>query len=313
MRNNQAPKQGWGGILWKETMSTQTEKGVTVLEIAISIPLFLAIIFFVIWIAVTTHARNSLHASVANAVRMAYTRGDAQRVGKNPGNLLSKVQGSMTGGFSTPHHDIVPMLRKGVEGPVFSPEGWYRKSWTDAFGTVVDYYGFLVLPPKYIMAVMYAHEGLGQRTGGKLKYPCDPRGDGPNDGPGCLQCANINPMSLFHTTATHSKGLCERGKTYIPGRYTQSPKKYIPPHCQGAATPGTPSPLQPKPTANDPRQFNTDFVGLHCEYMPDNILLRPIYSMLRILGVHDSEDFAPVFSYGAISGSSLEINEGVWL
>ena len=62
-----------------------------------------------------------------------------------------------------------------------------------------DGYRFDQLPGPYLYAMVYMNQALKKGVGLTIKFPCDPEGDGTDDGPGCVSCQYLNPDTLDTT------------------------------------------------------------------------------------------------------------------
>ena len=78
----------------------RSDCGGTFLELAIGLPIFLAVIFFIIYISVLENIEHSTATAVGNATRLAYTRGDL--VIDNL-NFIESVEQWRTAGCSSPN------------------------------------------------------------------------------------------------------------------------------------------------------------------------------------------------------------------
>ncbi len=163
-----------------------SEAGATLVETALALPIFLAVVLIFIFFAVAQNARGSLTYAVT-MVRHAYTRGQAELIGTD---VIPSVQGWLAGSggvWSNPPPDISALLATPAEAATaFGSSGLYNTDSQNWFG--VD---LTALPAPYIYSLIYVLESMRQSVGPTLRYPCDPLAAG---GEGCLLCRNLHPM-----------------------------------------------------------------------------------------------------------------------
>lgn len=166
--------------------------GAILAEVAVTMPLFLALIFFLIWIAVTANARQSLTSAVENAVRLGGTRGKAE--------VFQAVEGDRyvgaIPGIDAWHAGQGASAR--VKELLLSSD---REDMALYNSPVKKIYGggsaFEDLPAHYSYAVVYANEAMRLSVGEELRYPCIPdETDDLTEGQGCLFCYPVNPITL---------------------------------------------------------------------------------------------------------------------
>ncbi len=240
-------------------------------ETAILLPLFLFGVLFFLWLAVTVNARNSLSSAIENGVRLAFSRGQGQLVGIRAGGLLSSVQNSLTGGsFNPPSGSpVTALLHRGNAPSPFGGGGWYMQEWRRTFGPSTNAND---IPPHYVMALAQTYEGLVHSIGPSLRFPCDPRGAGPNNGPGCARCTNLHPMSIGDLNAA---GRCEAGRVWAPPTSAGSGS------CSGSPNLAVATLTRAATAGGEP--FKLNWVGVECEYRPDNAILTPLLGLLQLL------------------------------
>lgn len=183
------------------------ESGATLVETAILLPIWFGALFFVMWMAYMSAARQSLVAATQRAVELAITRANVDEWGKlvATGNSPSDKQIiEDVRNFSVVRLSSL-MLRSPPKrsttltlsnyNPTDTGTGWCNKNATDAEGQT--YPGCTALNqanPVYIYALIYMNEAMRLSMGSSVYYPCNPAGDAPNDGPGCLSCTIAAPV-----------------------------------------------------------------------------------------------------------------------
>lgn len=207
-----------------------TEKGATIVETVIALPLFLAVFLFFIFIGIAYNAKTSL-AQATGMARHAYTRGQSSLVGSEIIQSVQDWQGGFVGSTYLPPADVQALLSSPAEsGSAFGAGGYYNST------TQTNYAGadFIDLPTPDIYALIYAYQSMLQSVGPTLRFPCDPN---LANGSGCMRCRNINPSEF-------------------DGSATLAPTTF---------------------------GFNTQFIGLQCEYRPSSIFVDPIVALLRVM------------------------------
>lgn len=173
-----------------------SEAGVAFIEIAIGMPIFLAMIFLLLWLTTMSNAKTALTAAVAIGTRAGGTRGDSELMNydrwlistssqRDHESLLAPIDKFM---FSTNYFDLGAkslLVSPDLEAKFTTPSlldipvpGGKGKS----FPTPLDC-------PTCTYSLVYIYEYMKGSIGGDVRYPCDP-GD-PNDqrrGEACLHC-----------------------------------------------------------------------------------------------------------------------------
>ncbi len=162
------------------------EHGATMVETALFLPIFLFCVFFALFLGFAYNAKSSLQYSVGS-VRLAFTRGDSTRVGRD--DIISTVNDWRQGRANR----LIELLTHNL-APADTNLNWYDHQAVqvfgnnDAFGANLD---FKSLDDRYIYAQIYTLQTMLQSVG-DVKFPCDPT---QADGSGCMRCWNLNPMS----------------------------------------------------------------------------------------------------------------------
>lgn len=159
-------------------VSTISEKGATLVELAIVLPVILAIILFTLWAGVMYNAKSALASGMQNAVRLGLTRGN-QALGANVLTQLNVYNGGP-----------VPTDLLATSGLESIAPVHYATEAQDTFGANA-FNGFGALYPKpYLYSLAYTHAALRESISDSLRYPCNQ--------PGCVRCHNVN--NYLHST-----------------------------------------------------------------------------------------------------------------
>ncbi len=158
---------------------SQGEGGVSIVEVAIGLPIFLLFIFFIIALGVYFSAVGSLQTAVGTT-RLALTRGQDRLVGSE---IISHINAwhAGTGTFS----DVSPYVTISV--PQDEARDLLNQWVDDTFGSGIVLQD---LPAHYTYALVYAAQHMRTTSGQTVRTPCDPDEPG-NDG--CLACRFIDP------------------------------------------------------------------------------------------------------------------------
>ncbi|MBN8550318.1 MAG: hypothetical protein J0M12_13465 [Deltaproteobacteria bacterium] len=179
----------------------RNQKGATLVETVIVLPLFLFGVLYFIWWAVTINERTALETGVGNAIRLAATRG-------NPG-LVRKKLISQVHAWNEAGDGVAPTGYSPVEELLI----WPPAAWNDVKlyfndDMIAPLLGvepllsapyFQKLPPEYIYTIIYVLQSLRQSIGNSIRFPCDPSAP---DGAGCVLCKFLNPVTLDSTPLT---------------------------------------------------------------------------------------------------------------
>lgn len=178
------------------------ELGVSFVEIALTLPLFIIGIFAFIWLAQYWNAKSSLSYAVGNALKLAQTRGNPLIENSSmPGyGLIPQVDDFLAGNQNA--------LDEFLASPDLRASGYidYYNEVTIGEFCVVDLVrgkcDLSTIPTEYIYALIYVNESMRQNIGSGLRYPCDPTEDDlSKGGPGCLSCKFESPKAYLGVSA----------------------------------------------------------------------------------------------------------------
>lgn len=162
----------------KLSQRCKSSRGAVFIEIAIGAPFFLAIIFACLWLGYALLTVITIRSSVINAVVAASTRGNSGLVGSD---LIPELN-NYNGDFSS----VENLLTDGSGLTGAAAKAFYDN---EVIGSYPNASGLEDLPKEALYALYFALIGMEKNLGsGIVRYPCDPAGSGPFDGPGCLAC-----------------------------------------------------------------------------------------------------------------------------
>lgn len=167
------------------------QQGATLIEIAIAIPIVLAVIFFTISISLALNARFSLHSSMINGVKLGLSRSDASRLGMQfVTNYTSKGMNPFVDSWyygSSPSFSTIPedFFCKGVSYDEC------KDNMTSLVFAKFDQQSLTPpspdLPPSYFYTLFYIYQSMEQSIGSSLRYPCS------TDQSWCMFCQFQDP------------------------------------------------------------------------------------------------------------------------
>jgi len=161
--------------------NADNQSGAYLVELALALPIFLAVVFILIWVGLALNARSSIISSVNSGVRLAMTRGDLALMGDEP--ILAEINSWDGSAANLPTLLYSPDINSQVALDQY--DDWTALVFPDDI--IED------LPNRYLYALAYIYEGVKLGVGpGMVRYPCDPNGDDGEDGPGCLMCRFLN-------------------------------------------------------------------------------------------------------------------------
>lgn len=186
----------------RRTPRFSADRGVSFVEIAIGLPVFLLFVFFLLWFAMTYQVRTALFASLAAGQRLGITHAD---VGPRlTGDSSVGAPGSVIGTIGAIDTWRLSGSALGTEVQNFFSFGVSNPNWMQVYNYDISAiwpgYTLQSAPPEYAYSLAYIYEGIRMRLGSAVKYPCNPVGSAPDDGPGCLQCRFLNPLNYTHDT-----------------------------------------------------------------------------------------------------------------
>ena len=170
------------------------DRGATLLETAIFLPLGLVLILVLIWGGIFITSSASFDRWMTQAPRLM-TRGKESAMGKQ---MISQVQSWNASGGAIPT-DLLPLLTSNVNAS--SAEDYLNGATMGVFAS--GGIKFSDLPPEYIYAFVYLNQGLSEAIGPTVKFPCDPTASPAaateDAGPGCVGCEFLNPDTYDDT------------------------------------------------------------------------------------------------------------------
>ncbi|MCB0320558.1 MAG: pilus assembly protein [Bdellovibrionales bacterium] len=176
---------------------TSSDSGAALLEIALTISVFLAIVFWALWFGFALHARTNFIASMGDGLLYGVTRSDStsfydQSAIPSLNNFHNSGVVPTDASRADEAHQLMTLLyHKGksqsesddafdlahVESQVIAP----------VFGTSAK---FDDLPLSYLYTLALTHEFMRLKIGAELvRYPCSGE-------PRCLRCEFVNPDSI---------------------------------------------------------------------------------------------------------------------
>ncbi|MCB0332902.1 MAG: pilus assembly protein, partial [Bdellovibrionales bacterium] len=177
----------------------RSEDGIGLVEIAIALPIFLVMIFGILWASLYYHAKITFTEALPSAAKKAFTRGD---FGKYKNTLHAPIDCFYY--FRTGSDNYAPISNDGCsleEGSYWDSVGealyYHNSSPTETepddaleiYDAMADYCGsesvINDLPRPYLYTLAYFYSTLRQSIGSQIRYPCDPRAQ---DGSGCVLC-----------------------------------------------------------------------------------------------------------------------------
>lgn len=195
-------------------------RGAYLIETAVVMPLVLALLLSIFWFSTLLNTYIGLRWAVGEGLRLAVTRGDYRRVGTRVIPALNGASYKYTGLDPTqpfmPNWGATGMSDASPDGEklrrlfIFNLRQWPEDPPPPAAGAyAMNFYGtksFKVftaanvdprwMPPPLIYSIAYVGETMKYTSGREVSYPCDPAGTATNDGPGCLKCRFLNPVTL---------------------------------------------------------------------------------------------------------------------
>ena len=161
------------------------ERGAVFVETAIGFPIFIALVFLILYIGYIYHARTCIKSSVKKGLKAGITRGEMDRMNATLSGSEGVVQGIEayinSGGSGW---DSIDELFRSTDVDPGDAETQYD-TW------VAEVYGddaaptFANLPPEALYGLFYALESMRISLGRLVRFPCDLSTD--NEG-GCLEC-----------------------------------------------------------------------------------------------------------------------------
>lgn len=234
--------------------STGRERGVTMIETAVFLPLMLLIVFIILFLATLLNARSSLTAAVGSGARLGYTRARVQMDVNNNGAPEEMIGAVADWQRNSGSLAVAPQLLGLLASPEFQSEGQSVEAFLNVLTTATfPGFAFKELPSTYIYAQIYALQAMRDSVG-DVRFPCNP-GDPTmpqtaHDGPGCLACVPLRPP-----------GAIDAYKGYDPD----------------------PAVFESQNRAGG---FDTSWVGIRCSYRPSNAILGTVESLLGLVSGH---------------------------
>jgi len=170
--------------------SNQNQSGAALIELAIVLPLFLGLLFGVLWVSQLYHAQSTLTTAVGNALRLGITRGNHEEIGDD---VISDIQG-----YVLEAQSASPRLKSFLISGDFgsdSLEDLYGNLNPEILDLLEGISSLQNVSPQYLYAMVYIKLAMKNSLGPAVRFPCNPD-PGPgetDDGAGCLLCVYKNP------------------------------------------------------------------------------------------------------------------------
>jgi hypothetical protein len=225
------------------------------LEVAILLPLLLAFIGFVFWMATTLNAQASLSSAMVNALRLAATRGTLIRP-TEPGGTTSEgtIDPDYLWGSGTPPPIFYSNLDAADPGPITESDA--GDNLNQMVGSAYQDESMVAAPREYQYAAIYLNQALKLSLGGTMIFPCRPPAlDVPVSSlpPGCVSCRFVDPFPYLG----------------------EDPQPF----------PG----FDTTPDANISDDPSTSLFLLQCRYVTADVLSRLFRGLLGFVGVEPSQ------------------------
>lgn len=167
-------------------------EGAAFVEFIFALPVFFLLITFFMWLAVLLNARTSLTLALGYATRLALTRADDARVGKD---LILPVNDWIDNGRVD--ESLARLLFADTKGADWA----HYSSSNSSLSPVASVFGESLqdMPKQYAYILIYIYESIRQSVGSSARFPCDPRnldGTDDSDGFGCVKCEFLHPQDL---------------------------------------------------------------------------------------------------------------------
>jgi len=163
-------------------LSRQTieeSKGAVLIELALALPIFLAVIFGIIWVSQLYQAQTALTAAVGNSMRLGVTRGNELEIGVD---IIEAVQ--------TYEESVLSQLLISPNMPNAELFDYGNLEVFNVFNGISTLNQLSAEYPEFVYALIYIKASMRNSLGNSVRYPCDPAD---SDGAGCLLCTFKNP------------------------------------------------------------------------------------------------------------------------
>jgi hypothetical protein len=164
----------------------QSEHGVTMVEVAITVLLFVGLLLGLLWTGLAIKGRSNLTHSMGDGMRFGVTR---RIYNQSPVSDLNQWHAG--GAPSDRVKELFCFNNKG-QGACDTSE--FESAIAKIKGSAFGSYGTSAIPVSYFMAIASIHQYMRAREGrSTLRYPCV-------NEPGCLQCTLLNPLAMGQTS-----------------------------------------------------------------------------------------------------------------
>lgn len=165
------------------TQLKQKDTGAILVEIALTLPIFLILILFILWYATYANARSALTTSVLHAPSLGVTRARSEFIdsGFYP---LHHYTGALTPDYDGLLYSSVDIASARDYYGSVDPNFFRFEDGTNP-GTLCPIIPLEDLPKAYIFTLAYAYLSMKQSTDNQLRFPCDPNTE---DGGNCMWC-----------------------------------------------------------------------------------------------------------------------------
>ena len=220
--------------------------GGVLIEAALVLPIFIAVIFAFIWAGYYFNAKTSLSSTLIRSLRTSVTRGN---FALGEGTIQDIEDWYTFGGAPSARLDS---LLRSSDITWNTAKSFYDNEATEVVRTTINTFGPVIpnpimpdyVPRSYVYTYVMLYEGFRQSVGKSLRYPCNPDLPG---GDRCLMCVLVHPdPALRNPRASFAEAFTVQGTTFD---------------------------TYPSSTG----------LGLRCRYKPNAFMLRPVMNMLNIM------------------------------
>lgn len=180
------------------------QRGATLVMIVLGMPIFLALVFMLVWLPQLLNARSTFTFAVAQGGRLAATRGNPVLTGFDPDlneGLIQNIHTWQAAGICGGSDADWALVKD-----YYGSEGQYQTAalldhFYNGAGTAEVMGGqFCTLPVEYLYAIAYINQVMRESLGeNSVRFPCNPYVDAPPyNGDRCLFCKFMNPQFAAH-------------------------------------------------------------------------------------------------------------------
>ena len=187
-----------------QCLKKKRSSGAALIEIIITLPVLLMMIWLFLYVGIIYNARSSLISAMENSLRVALTKSNLSLSMPDDQSFYLHLDSLCSSLAGAGRVALKPLLFSNLSEEFgideYNRNASHWKSWYQSDDGAL----FCEQPLHNIYATVFIQLMMQNAVGNSIKFPCDPRSNDKKAGAGCLRCIPLNPCSLDRTPLKNS-------------------------------------------------------------------------------------------------------------